>query len=555
MSLAPDPCFELVKTTRHRAPWTLSQKLLAIPLRKAFLHQDTPQDRIERAVHLELADLSRRANLALSGMNGDETSGRAAAAACEVLQRAKADGVFPRHELTQIKSTLRAERPEAADGHVTQEIDRWIDQHIKFERRLRWLLNPEVTRAELNSLDPIADADQLFAFVKYEFRFEFLFCAWANAIERISQSESVSTFFHGTGAAENHSLKRTEDTLIHIYYFSNWGLDSYHGRLAAASMNQMHGRYFIHNDGMKYVLLNGALSVLDSLKAVGHRPLSDTERLGYFHSHIVMGKAMNIQELSHDWDEMYGWFAGMNKAFSNHTPQKIRMWRALEDGFDRDAKIPGIVSRFRRQLEIAAMDDSYRSALGFERPSDEKVAKLNKMVDRITRLRKKLPRGEPYIESLQNFITYPKGVDIQVAGVKARSPRMPRACPFHAKTPPVHIDPENQLPLMDFNDAPKLELKEFTWEEVRQHNKPDDVWVVFNGEVYDVSSFAKNHPGGLKVLVNGAGRDMTKAFEKAGHSHLTKIFALNFRIGRIEPAPAPHWTRPEPAASAHATAH
>ena len=147
---------------------------------------------------------------------------------------------------------------------VIAEIGRWIDKHTQFERRLRWLLNPEVTRAELNSLDPMTDADQLFAFVKYEFRFEFLFCAWANAIERISQSESVSTFFHGTGAgAKTIRLKRTEDTLIHIYYFMNWGADSYHGRLATASMNQMHGRYFIHNDGMKYVLLNGAISVLD----------------------------------------------------------------------------------------------------------------------------------------------------------------------------------------------------------------------------------------------------------------------------------------------------
>ena len=122
---------------------------------------------------------------------------------------------------------------------------------------------------------------------------------------------------------------------------------------------------------------------------------------------------------------------------------------------------------------------------------------------------------------------------------------MPRACPFHLKSPPVQVDPENQLPLMHFNDAPKLELKVFTWEEVRRHNKENDVWVVFNGEVYDVSSFATNHPGGMKVLVNGAGRDMTKAFEKAGHTDLTKIFALNFRIGRIESGPPPAWKRPE----------
>jgi cytochrome b involved in lipid metabolism len=540
-------------STRKRKPWTITQRLAAIPLRRAFLYQDTPQDRIERAVHRELADLSRRAALALEGMNGDDTSARAAAAARETLTHAEAAGSFPRHELTQIQTTLRAERPGAAGGSLDRAIGHWIDKHQQFERRLRWLLNPEVTRIELNKLDPMKDADQLFAFVKYEYRFEFLFCAWANAIERISQSESVATFFHGTGAAEGNPLKRTEDTLIHIYYFINWGADSYHGRLAADSMNQMHGRYFIHNDGMKYVLLNGIFSVLDSLKRVGHRPITQTELLGYFHSHIVMGKAMRIEQLSHDWDEMYDWFGTMNRAMSNHTPQKIRMWLSLEDNFDRDARVPAVVSRFRRKFEVIAMDDTYRTALGFEMPDDKTVARVKRIVDRVTRFRGLMPKGEPYIESLQNFMTYPNGVDIQESGVKARSPRMPRACPFHFTSAP--IDPEYQLPLMDVSQAPQLEMKEFSWEEVRQHNKEDDLWVVFNGEVYDVSSFAKNHPGGLKVLLGGNGRDMTKAFVKANHTHLTKVFALNFRIGRIEPGPPPPVVRPERAVQANATAH
>ena len=553
MTLAPDPCLDLVRSTRKRKPWTIKQRLAAIPLRRAFLHQDTPQDRIERAVHRELADLSRRAALAVEGMNGDESSARAAAAARAALRQGEAAGSFPRHELTQVQATLRSERPAATGGSLDQTIGHWVDKHQQFERRLRWLLNPEVTRIELDSLDPMKDADQLFAFVKYEYRFEFLFCAWANAIERISQSESVSTFFHGTGAAEGNPLKRTEDTLIHIYYFINWGADSYHGRLAADSMNQMHGRYFIHNDGMKYVLLNGIFSVLDSLKRIGHRPITRTELLGYFHSHIVMGKAMRIEELTHDWDEMYDWFGALNKAMSNHTPQKTRMWLSLEDNFDRTARIPGFVSRFRRKFEIIAMDDTYRSALGFEMPDDPTVTKVKRIVDRVTRFRGLLPKGEPYIESLQNFMTYPDGVDIQESGVKARSPRMPRACPFHAKSAP--IDPDYQLPLQNISDAPKLEMKVFSWEEVRQHNKEKDLWVVFNGEVYDVSSFATNHPGGLKVLLGSNGRDMTKAYEKANHTHLTRVFTLNFRIGRIEPGPPPPIVRPEPVVHANAAAH
>ena len=64
--------------------------------------------------------------------------------------------------------------------------------------------------------------------------------------------------------------------------------------------------------------------------------------------------------------------------------------------------------------------------------------------------------------------------------------------------------------------------------------------------MYDVSSFAKVHPGGFPILLEGAGRDMMRAFENANHSELTKVFALNFRIGKIESArPAPGPPQPE----------
>jgi hypothetical protein len=506
-----DPCLELVNGARVRERWTLRHKLMAAPLRPMFLYADTPQERIERAVQRELSDLSRRA---LS------EAGDLSPAAREALARGETEGYFPRRELERLRLPT---------------LDVWIDKHKRLEQRLRWLLNPEVTRGEIDRLDPLEDADQLTCFVKYEFRPEFLYCAWANAIERIAQSEAASTFFHATGAAEATPVKRTEDTLIHYYYFFNWGPDSYHGRKAIESMNSMHGRYFIHNDGMKYVLLNGAFSVLDSLAVIGHRPLHKNERLGYFHTHVNMGQGMNIQNLTHDWDEMYSWFQGMNKALSGFAPQKRRMWLSIEDNFDRDAKVPGWFSRFRRTMEISAMDDTFRSALGFERPSDRTIAFCRAVVRGVNRYRAALPRG-PYIESLQSFFTYPDGVEIETAGVKARSPRMPTACPFHMTKPAASIDPENQRPLLKHTDAPERHLRVFTWDEVRRHDHVDDLWVVFGGHVYDLTPFAKNHPGGLEILLNGSGRDMTDEFEDAGHSELTKVFALNFRIGTIEDA-------------------
>ena len=74
---------------------------------------------------------------------------------------------------------------------------------------------------------------------------------------------------------------------------------------------------------------------------------------------------------------------------------------------------------------------------------------------------------------------------------------------------------------------------------MRKHDKETDLWLVWGGHVYDLSAFAKNHPGTLQVLMNGVGKDMTQAFEKANHTDLTRVFALNFRIAKIEQVVSP----------------
>jgi len=53
----------------------------------------------------------------------------------------------------------------------------------------------------------------------------------------------------------------------------------------------------------------------------------------------------------------------------------------------------------------------------------------------------------------------------------------------------------------------------YTAEEVKQHTTDDDCWTVYKGIVYDITEYAKVHPGGRKIFL-GKGKDCTELFDK-----------------------------------------
>ncbi|KAF8629594.1 hypothetical protein AX15_003340 [Amanita polypyramis BW_CC] len=57
-------------------------------------------------------------------------------------------------------------------------------------------------------------------------------------------------------------------------------------------------------------------------------------------------------------------------------------------------------------------------------------------------------------------------------------------------------------------------MKVFTREEVAQHKKEGDLWIIIDSKVYDLSRFAALHPGGTNVLYspNVVGQDATDVF-------------------------------------------
>jgi cytochrome b involved in lipid metabolism len=57
---------------------------------------------------------------------------------------------------------------------------------------------------------------------------------------------------------------------------------------------------------------------------------------------------------------------------------------------------------------------------------------------------------------------------------------------------------------------------------------------VINGKVYDVSKFAKVHPGGLGVLLAVGGQDCTKQFYALHQEQVLVRTASKFLIGHVE---------------------
>lgn len=50
--------------------------------------------------------------------------------------------------------------------------------------------------------------------------------------------------------------------------------------------------------------------------------------------------------------------------------------------------------------------------------------------------------------------------------------------------------------------------------EISAHNKPEDLWVQIDENVYDLTPFLDEHPGGSKILKRFAGKNATKQFWK-----------------------------------------
>ncbi|KAH8203652.1 hypothetical protein TruAng_002182 [Truncatella angustata] len=111
--------------------------------------------------------------------------------------------------------------------------------------------------------------------------------------------------------------------------------------------------------------------------------------------------------------------------------------------------------------------------------------------------------------------------------------------------------------------------KEYTYQDVAEHNTKKDLFMVIHDKVYDATKFVDEHPllpathgprvlngratdmdrdsGGEEVMLDVGGQDATEAFEDVGHSDEARETLEQLLVGSLKRQPgdpSPNSTKP-----------
>jgi len=73
--------------------------------------------------------------------------------------------------------------------------------------------------------------------------------------------------------------------------------------------------------------------------------------------------------------------------------------------------------------------------------------------------------------------------------------------------------------------------KILTDEDFQKAKKEKKIWIIIDKQVFDVTKFIGEHPGGEEVLLDRAGQDASKDFDEIGHTHDAQKLKSQYAIG------------------------
>ncbi|KYR01184.1 fatty acid hydroxylase [Tieghemostelium lacteum] len=79
-----------------------------------------------------------------------------------------------------------------------------------------------------------------------------------------------------------------------------------------------------------------------------------------------------------------------------------------------------------------------------------------------------------------------------------------------------------------------IENEGYLINQVKNHDKVEDAWVILDGEVYDITNFLSGHPGGMEILIEHLGTDIQEVFMEHLHSETAYNMLQRYHIGSLK---------------------
>ncbi|KAF2739494.1 cytochrome b5 [Polyplosphaeria fusca] len=74
-----------------------------------------------------------------------------------------------------------------------------------------------------------------------------------------------------------------------------------------------------------------------------------------------------------------------------------------------------------------------------------------------------------------------------------------------------------------------------TLAQVAEHKTVENgLYIIIDGSVYGMASFADEHPGGAKILKRVGGKDASKQFWKYHNESVLKKYAPKLKVGTVK---------------------
>lgn len=238
------------------------------------------------------------------------------------------------------------------------------------------------------------------------------------ALFRTYAVPSIGELLDRTGEFTHRVQKRYDDTGILLEEIQEHGLSHPRGRSAVRRINQMHGRYDISNDDLRYVLATFIVMPKRWLERFGYRPLTRVEAEANVHYYLELGRHMGIKDLPtclEAWERLLDDYEREHFAFSEGGRRVADSTMELMTTFFPNNLAP---KWLMKRFAVAIMEEHLVAAFGFARPTrlERRVftgaLRLRGRVLRLfpARRRPKFARGFGY------FRSYPGGYDIARLG-------------------------------------------------------------------------------------------------------------------------------------------